>query len=242
MATVSTRSPGRPASDEPIPPLIDGDRLSRPEFERRYDAMPHLKKAELIDGIVHMPPPSITHEGHSSPHFDLISWLGIYRISTPGVIGGDNGSIRLDLANMPQPDAFLLIAPDRGGQTRVSEDDYLEGAPELVAEVSFSTVSHDLIAKKDVYRRHKAREYLIWRTRDRAIDWFILRGDDYERLEPGPDGILRSEVFPGLWLDVEAMTRTDLTRVAQVQNLGLASPEHAAFVDRLKNHAPKPEG
>jgi Uma2 family endonuclease len=233
MATVTSRSPDLPARDEPIPPLVNGDRLSRPEFERRYDAMPHLKKAELIDGIVFMPPPSITHEVHSSPHFDLISWLGLYRMSTSGVIGGDNGSIRLDLSNMPQPDAFLLIAPDRGGQTRVSEDDYLEGAPELVAEVSFSTVSHDLNAKKDVYRRHKAREYLIWRTRDRAIDWFILRGEDYERLSPDPDGVIRSVTFPGLWLDVGAMTRTDLSRVAQVQNLGLASPEHAAFARRL---------
>src|SRR5205807_2900720 len=103
-----------PPSPDPSPemllPLEPGDRLTRPEFERRYDAMPHLKKAELIEGVVYLPSP-VRNDAHSSPHFDLITWLGIYRMFTPGVAGGDNGSLRLDLDNEPQPDAFLRLLP-----------------------------------------------------------------------------------------------------------------------------------
>src|SRR5262249_34804742 len=108
-----------------IPPLENGDRLTRVEFERRYNAMPHLKKAELIEGEVYMPSP-VRHAQHSHPHSLLVTWLGIYQMETPGVEGGDNGSIRLDMDNEPQPDAFLLIRPERGGKTRISADDYIE--------------------------------------------------------------------------------------------------------------------
>src|SRR4051794_36843333 len=97
-------------ADEPIPPLEAGDRLTRAEFERRYDATPHLKKAELIEGIVYVSP-AVPFDGHSSPHFDLIGWLICYRAATPGVRGGDNGSIRLDGENMPQPYALLVLDP-----------------------------------------------------------------------------------------------------------------------------------
>ena len=107
----------------------------RDEFERRYDAMPRLRKAELIEGVVYMPSP-VRHRRHGRPHFRLICWLGVYEAATPGVEGGDNGTIRLDLDNDPQPDAYLLIAPERGGQARISADDYVELAPELVAEVA----------------------------------------------------------------------------------------------------------
>src|SRR5687767_6376710 len=126
-------SPVSPASRNGVPPLQSGDRLSRDEFERRYDATPGLAKAELIDGVVYMPPP-VSHDDHGRPHFDLITCLGVYRAATPGVTGGDNGSIRLDLGSMPQPDAYLLILPSHGGQARIDDDGYVEGAPELVAE------------------------------------------------------------------------------------------------------------
>src|SRR4051812_20108352 len=117
MASPST-IPARSRRPAPaIPPLQPGDRLTRAEFERRYDATPNLKKAELIEGVVYMPPP--VSDGHSSPHFDLIGWLSIYRAATPGTAGGDNGSLRLDLDNMPQPDAFLRILESHGGQSRI---------------------------------------------------------------------------------------------------------------------------
>ncbi len=201
MAITTVRTPGHQTpSAQSTPPLENGDRLTRAEFERRYDAMPHLKKAELIEGVVYMPSP-VRFERQSSPHFDLIGWLALYRAATPGVRGGDNGSIRLDLDNMPQPDAFLLILPSHGGQARISADDFIEGAPELIAEVAASSVSFDLHAKLQVYRRNEVREYVVWRVEDQTFDWFILREGQYERLPLVPSGLYQSEVLPGLWLD-----------------------------------------
>lgn len=218
---------------KPPPPLQNGDRLTRDEFERRYHAMPHVNKAELIEGVVYVPSPvRLGHHGH--PHFRLILWLGIYEGSTPGLIGADNTTTRLDVINEPQPDVALMIHPDCGGQARISADDYIEHAPELVAEVSSSTVSIDMNAKRQVYERTGVREYLVWRLYDEALDWFILRGDEYEPLQAGADGVHRSEVFPGLWLDVPALLRGDGLRLMDVLRQGLATPEHAAFVAHLQ--------
>ena len=235
-------------TSRPIPPLRNGDRLTLVEFERRYDAMPHLKKAELIEGIVYIPsadfqlpegnPPDmaspVSFRKHANPHYKLISWLGRYSEATLGVEGGDNGSTRLDLDNMPQPDAFLIVLPEYGGQAKISQDDYIVGAPELVAEVAYSSVSHDLHAKLQVYRRAGVREYVVWRVEEEKLDWFVLREGRFEPLAPGEDGLLRSEAFNGLWLDQTALLLGEMARVSQVVRLGLESAEHAAFVDRLK--------
>ncbi|MFO0983346.1 MAG: Uma2 family endonuclease [Planctomycetota bacterium] len=214
-----------------LPPLRTGDRLTRAEFERRYAAMPNVKQAELIEGIVYMPSP--VSDDHAAPHFDLIGWLSMYRMATEGVAGGDNGTVRLDLDNEPQPDAFLRILPEYGGQARVDGDRYVSGAPELVAEVAASSVSLDLHAKLNVYRRNAVREYLVWRVEERAIDWFVWREGRFDRLRSGEDGISRSEVLPGLWLDAGALVSGNLERVARVARDGLGSAEHAAFVARL---------
>src|SRR4030081_177762 len=115
MATPGTQPPPADAPPETTPPLRHGDRLSRAEFERRYNAMPHLKKAELIEGVVFMPSP-VRFQRHSNPHFNLVGWLWQYMAPTPGGVGGDNGSIRFDLDNMSQPDAFLLVLPSHGGR------------------------------------------------------------------------------------------------------------------------------
>ena len=192
--------PSEPFGNGAIPPLENGDRLTRDEFERRYDAMPGLKKAELIEGEVYMPSP-VRHGRHGHPHTRLVTWLGNYETDTPGVEAGDNGSVRLDLDNEPQPDGFLFIRPEHGGQARISEDDYIEGAPELVAEVASSSASYDLGKKLNVYRRNGVREYVVWRVLDRQVDWFVNRGGRFEPMPPPADGILRSAVFPGLWLD-----------------------------------------
>ena len=145
----------------------------------------------------------------------------------------DNATIRLDLDNEPQPDAMLFIEPGRGGQARISDDDYLEGAPELVAEVASSSVSFDLHTKFNVYRRCAVQEYIVWRVLDRAIDWFVLTGGAYERLAADSDGTLKSRVFPGLWLDAQALLDGDVARALAVLQAGLAMPEHGQFVDRL---------
>lgn len=216
-----------------ILPLEPGDRLSRAEFERRYEAMPHLKKAELIEGVVYMPSP-VRHDAHSQPHAQLITWLGLYQGSAPGLEYGDNGTVRMDQDNDVQPDGYLLISPSFGGQARISPDDYVELAPELVAEVASSSASFDLHTKLNVYRRNGVKEYLVWRVLDQDFDWFVLRGGRYERLQPDAAGLLKSEVFPGLWLDVAALLHGDMNRVFAVVQQGVASPEHAAFVQRLQ--------
>ena len=217
----------------PVPPLQAGDHLTRDEFERRYDATPNLKKAELLEGVVYMPPP-VSQEGHSGPQFDIIGWLSQYRVATPGIRGGDNGTLRLDLDNEPQPDAFLYILPSHGGQVRLSQDGYVEGAPELVAEVAASSASYDLHVKKKVYRRNGVREYLVWRVLDEVIDWLALKDREYVPLAPAAAGVIRSEYLPGLWLDVKALLHGDVGRVAEVQRQGLATLEHREFVSRLR--------
>jgi Uma2 family endonuclease len=214
-----------------VPPLQSGDRLNRLEFERRYHAHPTNDKFELLEGVVYMSSP-VTHEYHGSPHFDLIAWLGMYRGRTPGIRGGDNSTLKLDMENEPQGDACIMVLPSHGGRVRFDSDGYIIGGPELVAEVAASSASVDATVKKRVYQSHGVREYILWRVYDDEIDWFVLRNDDYELL-PTTDGILRSEVLPGLWLDAAALIGADMERVRSVVEQGLATPEHAAFVARL---------
>jgi Uma2 family endonuclease len=216
-----------------LPALENGDRLTRAAFECRYEAMPQLKKAELIEGVVYVPSP-VRHQQHGAPHAQLIGWLCQYIANTPGVEVGDNCSVRLDLDNEPQPDALLFIDPRHGGQVRISDDGILEGPPELVAEVASSSVSYDLHAKMHVYRRNGVREYLVWRVLEREVDWFALRDGQYERMPVDAEGRLRSEVFLGLWLDPAALIRGDLATVLAVVQHGLTSPEHEAFITRLQ--------
>ena len=220
-------------SPELIPPLEPGDQLTRPEFERRYEAMPQHIKAELLEGVVHMLSP-VRYRRHGRPHAQLMGWLIQYEAGTPGVEAADNSTARLDLDNEPQPDAVLLIDPARGGQARISTDDYIEDAPELVLEVASSSVSVDLTTKLQVYRRNGVREYLVWRVLDRAVDWFVLQAGQYERLIPDAEGLLRSATFPGLWLDVTALLDGDVAGVLAAVQRGLSSPEHNAFVARLQ--------
>jgi Uma2 family endonuclease len=221
----------RPVLRRSVPRLQPGDRLSRPEFERRYHAMPEVKKAELIEGVVYMPSP-VRFEAHGEEHADLLGWLVVYKSATPGIRSGDNSTVRLDNENEPQPDLTLIVDPDLGGQTTLVEG-YLTGPPELVAEVAASTVSIDLHDKLRAYQRNGVAEYLVWRTEDGEIDWFVLHDGKYERLAVDVDGLWKSPGFPGLWLDGPAMVRGDMPAVFAALNRGLASPEHAAFVARL---------
>ena len=213
-------------------PLENGDRLTRQEFERRYATRPDIKKAELIEGVVYMSA-AVRITSHAEPHSAVIAWLVTYCASTPGARAADNATVRLDLDNEPQPDVLLRIDPKAGGQSRVSDDDYLEGAPELIVEIAASSVTYDLHDKLRVYRRNGVREYVVWRVHDRQIDWFVLADDEYRRLEPDAAGVLHSNVFPGLRLAVEALLAGDLATVLTELQRGLDSGEHAAFVKRL---------
>jgi Uma2 family endonuclease len=214
------------------PPLMAGDFLTRAEFERRYHAHPEIKKAELIEGIVYMPSP-IRADYHGDPHFDFIGWLATYRSVTPGIRGSDNATLRLDHFNEPQPDALLRLEPALGGRSRIGEDGYLEGPPEFILEIAASSASYDMNQKKAVYARHGVLEYLVVLTYEERVTWFVLREGVYEELAADADGILRSEIFPGLWLKLAAIWANDLATVLAVLHKGLASPEHKRFVESL---------
>lgn len=216
-----------------IPPLENGDRLTRTEFERRYHAMPKDVKAELIDGVVYMASPT-RYESHGHADLRLIAWLGSYHAATPGTDCAVNATVRLDADNEPQPDSFLFILPEFGGQARVSEDDYIESAPELIVEIAASSASLDLGPKFDAYAAAGVREYVVWRTLDDAIDWFVLRDGQYVALAPDDAGVVRSEVFPGLWLDVPAALGRDMAAILATLQQGLQSPEHTRFVAELQ--------
>lgn len=225
-----------PLRDTKTPPLEQGDHLTREEFELRFHAMPNLKKAELIEGVVHMPSP-VRWNFHGTQHANLIWWLQSFVIAAPGTQVGDNATVRLDLDNEPQPDATLIIEPRCGGQVAIDEDGYLAGAPELVAEIAASTASFDLHTKFRVYHRSGVREYLVWRVLDQEVDWFVLHGSQYDRLLPDSEGCLKSEVFPGLWLSVPNLIAANFQAVAATLQQGLQSAEHTAFVDQLKQAA-----
>jgi Uma2 family endonuclease len=235
-------APAEPIEGTPVIPLLkDGDHLTREEFERRYEAMPHLKKAELIEGVVHVPSP-VRQRSHSGPHTTLSGWLFVYRARTPGVESGDNPSVRLDMGNMPQPDAVLFVQPEYQGRVIIDADDYISGAPDLVGEISASSESYDLTDKLQAYQRNGVREYIVWRVLKQQVDWFVLRDGSYQRLAPSEDGILRSTVFPGLWLDPAALMRDDLETLLDVLQRGLNSPEHAEFAAGLRERRTEPTG
>ena len=239
MATPGTRSSSPATTTGPVAAaraacgLREGLRLSRAEFERRSAERPDLKKVELIDGIVRMPS-AVRYAAHARPHAAVLGWLFTYEASTPGVHVADNTTLRLDGDNELQPDAALLIDPRAGGQARISPDDYVEGAPELVAEIAASSASYDLREKLAVYRRNGVREYLVWRVPDRRLDWFELVGGTYCARTAGDAGVVRSAAFPGLWLNVGALLSDDLAGVLRTLQEGVADPSHAAFLNGLR--------
>jgi hypothetical protein len=228
MATIPSQSntlnPGGPVVSAANSSIEPGDRLNRAEFERRWQLMSRLKRAELIDGVVYMN--AAVSYPHGDFHGALAVWLGVYVAATPKVSMAAEPSIRLDDQNMPQPDVTLRLDASIGGRSWIDNDGYLTGAPELVAEAASSSVSYDLHQKLDVYRRFGVREYVVVRIRDLAIDWFRLVDGQYVSLAPDDDGILRSSLFHGLWLDPAALLRGDQARVLTVLNAGLASDEH----------------
>ncbi|MEQ8961338.1 MAG: Uma2 family endonuclease [Coleofasciculus sp. C2-GNP5-27] len=218
---------------ESLPPALEsGDRLNRYEFERRYNAMHSLQKAELIEGVVYFPAAQ-RFRSHAEPHGNLIGWRWTYKNFTYGVELGDNPTVRLDLDNVPQPDAVLLIDEKAGGQAKLSQDDYIEGAPELVAEIAASSVAIDLHDKKRAYRRNGVQEYIVWQVCEQRLDWFYLQQGEYISLPVDEGNVIRSRVFPGLWLAADDLLAGNIGRVLSVLQEGLASEEHTRFIEQL---------
>ena len=217
-----------------IIPLENGDRLTRDEFEKRYFAMPKHKKAELIEGIVYMASP-LRFSAHGEPHLQINTWLGVYTAATPGVRSADNATTRLDKNNEPQPDSILFIEPSLGGQIKISEDDYIEGAPELIVEVAASSAAYDLHDKLKVYQRNGVKEYLVWRVYEQELSWFRLSEGEYISVSVDENGVIKSQVFPGLWLAVKFLIDGNLAEVLNLLQQGLASSEHQTFLSQLNS-------
>jgi hypothetical protein len=216
-------------------PLLEGDSLTSDEFLSRWDAIPDLKRAELIDGIVYMPSPvSLRHQEFQ---VFLTNWVSNYSCATPGCRAGLEGTWLMGERQVPQPDVTLCIRPELGGQSRV-EGLYPAGAPEFLAEVAVSSRSRDFGAKKRLYDRTGVLEYLIAVPVWQEISWFARTAFGFQPLEPGADGIFRSRCFPGLWLDIQALWDLAFAGMNEVLRQGLAAPEHAAFVARLAGCKP----
>ena len=220
-----------PSEDaEKMLPLENGDRLSQPEFHDRYLAMSHVSKAQLIEGVVYMPSP-VRSRSHGQPHAMIIGWLSNYWVATPGVDLNDNATVLLDGDNEPQPDALLRI--ENGGNSRITDDDYVQGAPELIVEIAASTASYDLHDQKKAYRRNGVQEYIVWQINEKSLYWFRLDKGKYVSIKPDENGVVHSVVFPGLWLAVTALLEGDLAQVMAVLQEGINSAEHGEFVKSL---------
>jgi Uma2 family endonuclease len=245
-----TKTPRHNGQPEAIPPLRDGDRMDADEFLRRYAADPVVYSAELLQGVVHvtrwrefqngkeMIVPPISAEGHGKPNLRLSTWIGVYEAHTFGVEGiSPVTTILPSMATSLEPDGILRILPECGGSSTIASDKFLHGVPELIAEISFTSGSRDFGKKFDAYQADAVPEYLVWRTAEKEVHWFALKRKKYVALQPHADGTLRSEVFPGLWLDVPALLAGDKAEVLATLQRGIASPEHAAFVAKLRKAA-----
>ena len=230
----NTATPNRTGKNRfMIPPLENGDHLTREEFHRRYEAMPENIKAELIEGVVFKASP-VRVEQHGKPSARIITWLGNYSAYTPATEVSENVTVFLDSGNEYQPDAVLRFEREYGGNSFINDNDYLQGSPELSVEVSASTISKDLFEKKNVYRRNGVLEYIVWRVADGEIDWFILENGAYQKLEANKNGVIESRSFVGLRLNVEAMLAGDLQKVPGDLQKGLQSKKYKEFVGRLR--------
>lgn len=217
------------AADVRVPPLVAGDKLTRDEFLHRWDGHPEIKLAELIGGLVFMPSPVSVEHGDTDN--DLGTWLGVYKAATPGTAAGHNTTSFL-LNDVPQPDINLRILPDFGGTSWV-EGKFLHGIPELLTEVSRSSASYDLHLKLDLYEAARVPEYLAILLFEREIRWHILVDGRFQQMPPDGEGVWRSRVFPGLWLDGGSLLSGDLRKVLARLQEGLASLEHERFVAQL---------
>jgi Uma2 family endonuclease len=229
MSSVRTRSGGGKRPPD-LPPLENGDRMTQAEFHRRYQAYPEDVKFELIGGTVYMASP--LRWPHATYHEELGFAPGLYRRATPGVELGYDATTILGEESEPRPDLALRILADWGGQSRMNEDKYVEGPPELLAEIASSSRAIDLNQKREDYERAGVLEYLVLSLEEEQLHWFDFASG--RSIAAGRQGISRSRAFPGLWLDGQALLARDSARTLEVMHQGLASREHAAFVKRLQ--------
>lgn len=231
--SVRVLSPTKNYSFPTIPLLENGDRLSREEFHRRYEAMPENVKAELIKGVVYFR--TKTKVSHGEANATIVGLIGLYSINSLGTNFVIHPTLIFDGKNECQPDAVLRIDENCGGKSWINDDDYLEGSPELIVEISSSTASYDLHDKFEIYEKKGVQEYIVWRVLDHQIDWFSLKNGKYERLSTNKQGIIESKSFADLRLNLKAMLKDDLKRVLVDLHKGLQSKKYKEFFAALSN-------
>jgi len=213
-----------------VPLLENGDRMKQPEFHRRYKEYSDHVRCELVGGIVYLASPlRYTHATYSVRVGTL---LDLYAIATPGVEAAENATTILGAESEPQPDLMLRIVQQCGGQSKVDPEEYVTGAPELLAEVAYSSRAIDLNQKREDYKAAGVLEYLVLSIEDRQLFWFHFPSGG--SIAANRQGVYRSIVFPGLWIHGEALLTRDATRLRKVLQQGLTSKPHAAFVKRLE--------
>lgn len=193
-------------------PLENGEHLHSSAFLRRFEAMPDVKKAELVEGTVYMASP-VRAELHGKPDSLIQLWLGTFAAAKEGIGTYTNTTLILDAENSLQPDAMLCSAPAGGGRVWLDAGGYLCGSPELVCEVAVSTTSLDLHQKLRAYCRNGVSEYLVWLVMEERFVWFVLEDGEYVELEADPAGLLQSRIFKGLVLDTKAALQGQAERV-----------------------------
>lgn len=225
MSTANLPKPNAAAE-----PLVEGQRMDQPTFHDRYLAMPPGARAELIGGVVSTPSP--VGFDHSDFVISIIVWLEWYSSRTPIVHPFENATVILDAINEHQPDAGLRIRPEAGGRT-TNNGRYIAGAPELVIEVARTSRFIDLGPKLAEYERAGVREYLVVSVQPAEVLWHVFTENRLVVVAPDADGLYRSRVFPGLWLDPAALLARDTAALRAAVDRGLQTPEHAAFLARL---------
>ncbi len=230
MSTTAPRRSGHPSPTENGAPLLcNGDRMKQPEFHRRYEAYPEDVKFELVGGIVYMASPLRLPNGQY--HIELSLALCLYKGATPGVEVADNATVILGEDSEPQPDLLLRILTEHGGRSGVTEDEYCQGPPELLAEVAHSSRAIDMNQKRKDYERAGVQEYIVLCVEERELHWFHFPSG--RPIRPDRQGVARLRVFPGLWIHVPALLERDSSRLMAAVQQGLSTSAHAAFVRRL---------
>ena len=210
LAVASKPSVAGSCPSRPLP-LESGEFMHSREFLRRYERLPQVKKAELIEGVVYMGSPVSVR--HAKPDNLIQLWLGAYASRHPETEALTNATVILDAENTVQPDALLRRLSEHGGLSRVNDDGYLAGPPELIVEVAASSASIDLRDKRRAYCRNGVREYLVWLVAEARLEWFCLEDDDYRPQLPDAQGVLHSRIFPGLRLPVAPLLAGDTAKV-----------------------------
>ena len=193
-----------------VPPLVSGQRLKQPEFHRRYECYPDNVKFELVGGVVHMSSPLRWPHGLYDAKLGFV--LELYALSTPGVESARNATAVLGRESEPQPDLTLRVLSEYGGLSWLNDKLYLEGSPEFLAEIAYSSRDIDLGGKREDYERAGVIEYLVVCIEEKELHWFHF--PSRRRVRPDRVGIYRSRIFPGLWIDTLSCVGTVLLQSA----------------------------